>query len=75
VTKPRDTYTFESFHNLETTDMELSEVISAAASIAGHLARRPFETGDASPDRINQIAKVAVQIVRQIEEEARKSYD
>ena len=30
--------------------MELSELISAAASISGHLARRAFETGDTSPE-------------------------
>jgi hypothetical protein len=54
--------------------MELSELISAAPSISGHLTRRAFETGDTSPERINQIAKVAVEIARVIEEEARKSY-
>lgn len=59
----------------EITDMELSELISAAAAIAGPLAQRVFEAGDTSPGRINQIAEAAVQIALRIEEEARKSYD
>jgi hypothetical protein len=52
--------------------MELNELISAAASIAGQLATR--DIGTISAGRIQEIARNAVEIARQIEEEARRSY-
>ena len=65
-------YNCALFQIQETPDVDTSELISAAASIAGHLAARAFATGSMSSDEIQQIARTAVQIAREIENEARQ---
>jgi hypothetical protein len=52
--------------------MDTSELIKAAASIAGALAARSFDAGDRSPGRYQDIAKAAVAIAREIEAEVRR---
>jgi hypothetical protein len=52
--------------------MDTNDLISAAAAIAGHLAARAFATGQLSADEIHQIARTAVHIAREIENEARQ---
>lgn len=54
--------------------MDTSELITAAAAIAGHLATPAFATGGVSPPKIQEIARLAVQIAREIENAARASY-
>lgn len=56
------------------SDMDTNELIQAAAVIAGQLAAQSFNTGSLSPERIQEIAKMAVAIAREIESEARASY-
>lgn len=51
--------------------METRELISAAAAIAGQLAARSFDAGNISPGKIQEIARAAVQIAREIEKEIR----
>jgi hypothetical protein len=51
--------------------MSTEELIQAAAAVAGPLAAQPFNTGDISPEKIKQIARTAVEIAREIEDEAR----
>ena len=54
--------------------MNMSELITAAAAIAGHLATPAFQTGGVSPDKIQELARTAVQIAKELEKEARRSY-
>lgn len=54
--------------------MDTNELIQAAAVIAGALAAPAFNTGDISPGKIQEIARAAVAIAREIESEARRSY-
>jgi hypothetical protein len=54
--------------------MNMNELIGVAAAIAGPLSTRAFETGGVSPDKIQELARTAVQIAKEIEKEARRSY-
>ena len=54
--------------------MNTHELIAASAAIAGPLATTPFNSGQMTSDRINEIARTAVQIAKEIEKEARKAY-
>jgi hypothetical protein len=54
--------------------MDTSELIQAAAAIAGDLAAQSFNTGNISPGKIQEIARTAVEIAREIEAEARRSF-
>jgi hypothetical protein len=54
--------------------MDTSELIQAAAAIAGSLAAQSFNTGNISDGRIQEIARTAVTIAREIESEARRSF-
>lgn len=53
--------------------MNTDALITAAAAIAGHLATPAFATGGVSPGKIQEIARTAVQIAREIEKEATAS--
>ena len=55
-------------------DMDTNELIQAAAVIAGQLAAQSFNAGNISPGKIQEIARTAVTIAREIESEARRSY-
>jgi hypothetical protein len=59
---------------LKETQMDTNELIQAAASIAGQLTSQSFNNGNISPARIQEIARTAVLIAREIETEARGSY-
>ena len=54
--------------------MDTNELIQAAAVIAGQLAAQSFNAGNISPAKIQEIARTAVTIAREIESEARASY-
>jgi hypothetical protein len=54
--------------------MVTNDLISAAAVIAGPLAVQPFNTGNLTPDKIREIAQTAMQLVKEIEKEARQAY-
>jgi hypothetical protein len=54
--------------------MDTNELIQAAAATAGQLAAQSFNTGNISAGKIQEIAKTAVAIAREIETEARGSY-
>ena len=54
--------------------MNMNELIAVAAAIAGPLSTRAFETGGVSLDKIQELAQTAVQIAKEIEKEARRSY-
>ncbi len=53
--------------------MNTPELITAAAAIAGPLAARAFDAGQMDGRRHQEIARTAVQIVLEIEKEARKA--
>jgi hypothetical protein len=54
--------------------MDTSELIQAAAAIAGPLAAQSFNTGTISDAKIQEIARTAVTVAREIESEARRSF-
>jgi hypothetical protein len=54
--------------------MDTNELIQAAAVIAGQLAAQSFNAGNISAGKIQEIARTAVTIAREIESEARRSY-
>jgi hypothetical protein len=53
--------------------MNTHELVAAAAAIAGPLTQRSFETGNIDPARVEEIARTAVEVVLEIEKQARKS--
>lgn len=53
--------------------MDTNELIQASAAIAGALAAQAF-TGTMSAGKIQEIARTAVAIAREIEAEARRSF-
>ena len=53
--------------------MNTNEFVAAAAAIAGPLAAPIFGAGQLSAEKIQEVARAAVQIARQIEKEARQA--
>ncbi len=53
--------------------MNTNEFVAAAAAIAGPLAAPIFTSGQMTPENVQNIARAAVQIARQIEKEARQA--
>ncbi len=53
--------------------MNTHELVAAAAVIAGPLTQRSFETGNMSSQRVEEIGRTAVQVVLEIEKQARIS--
>lgn len=53
--------------------MNTHELVAAAAAIAGSLTARSFDTGIMSSQRVEEIARMAVEMALEIEKQARKS--
>ena len=53
--------------------MNTNEFVAAAAAIAGPIAAPIFAAGQLSPVKVQEIARTAVQIARQLEKEARQA--
>ncbi len=53
--------------------MTTNEFVAAAAAIAGPIAAPIFAAGQLSPEKVQDVARAAVQIARQIEKEARQA--
>jgi len=53
--------------------MNTHELVAAAAAIAGSLTARSFDTGVMSSQRVEEIARTAVEMALEIEKQARKS--
>lgn len=53
--------------------MNTPELITTAAAIAGPIAAQAFNDGHMDANRKQEIARTAVQIVMEIEKEARKA--
>ncbi|HEX4387729.1 MAG TPA: hypothetical protein VH109_03790 [Steroidobacteraceae bacterium] len=55
--------------------MVTNDLISAAAVIAAPLAVQSFNSGGLPPEKIREIAHLAMEMVKEIEREARQAYN
>jgi hypothetical protein len=53
--------------------MNTHELVQAASAIAGPMAAQAFGLGNIPPGRIQEIASAAVEIAREIENQARRA--